>query len=84
MLRSRWAPLHQEHVLYANAACAGQFGFEGETLLGKPLQGLVDSADLALVRQRMGAAGAKGERGATARMCRRDGSLFHAGLAVGH
>ncbi|MXV33450.1 PAS domain-containing sensor histidine kinase [Xanthomonas sp. LMG 8989] len=78
------AILHQEHVLYANAACAGQFGFEGENLLGEPLQGLVDSADLALVRQRMGAAGAKGERGATARMCRRDGSLFHAGLSFGN
>ncbi|WP_255427716.1 PAS domain S-box protein [Xanthomonas sp. SS] len=77
------AILHQEHVLYANAACAGQFGYEGENLLGEPLQGLVYPSDLQQVREQMRDAGDKGERGAAARMRRRDGSLFHAGLSFG-
>ncbi|WP_045757991.1 PAS domain S-box protein [Xanthomonas albilineans] len=76
--------LHQEHVMYANAACAVQFGYDGENLLGEPLQSLVDSASLAQVREQMGTVGAKGEPGVTARMRRRDNSLFHAGLSFGN
>ncbi|PPT90583.1 DNA-binding protein [Xanthomonas theicola] len=77
------AILHRDHVLYANAACAGQFGYEGENLLGEPLQGLVHRNDLQQVREQMRDAGDKGERGTPARMRRRDGSLFHAGLSFG-
>ncbi|MBN6150120.1 PAS domain S-box protein [Xanthomonas sp. AmX2] len=80
------AILHQEHVLYANAACAGQFGYGGENLLGEPLQSLVFDADLPRVREQMRNAaerGERGERGAAARMRRQDGSLFHAGLSFG-
>jgi PAS domain S-box-containing protein len=78
------AILHQEHVLYANAACAGQFGYAGENLLGEPLQALVHAGDLQQVRERMRDPGDKGERATATRMRRRDGSLFHAGLSFGN
>ncbi|HEY0332531.1 MAG TPA: PAS domain S-box protein [Stenotrophomonas sp.] len=75
--------LSEERVMYANAACAAQFGFPGEALLGEPLSALVGEHDLALVRDQMEADPALVETFSARRMRRRDQSLFRAGLSVG-
>ncbi len=72
--------LSDERVIYANSTCAAQFGYPMERLLGEPLQQLVAPSDLAAVR---GYLQHPPHDTAAARMCRADGSLFRAGLAVG-
>ena len=42
--------LSDEHVLYANAWAAALFGYGSQTLLGEPLDALVDQAELDRVR----------------------------------
>lgn len=75
--------LSGERVMYANAACATQFGYEGEALLGEPLHALVAESDYASVVQLL-EAGSLAEPGHTVRrMRRRDTSLFRADLSVG-
>ncbi|HYG05681.1 MAG TPA: PAS domain S-box protein [Stenotrophomonas sp.] len=75
--------LSDECVMYANPACAGQFGYPGESLLGEPLSALVSEADLPLVREQLAGAEPRGEVSAARRMRRRDHSVFQAGLSVG-
>jgi len=76
--------LSEERVMYANPACAGQFGYPGESLLGEPLSSLVAEQDLALVREQLDAEPDVDRDAFTARrMRRRDQSLFQAGLSVG-
>ena len=73
--------LADEYVMYSNPACVAQFGYEGEALLGEPLQALVKEDELADVRALLAAAETT-EAGAH-RMRRRDGTTFYAGLSVG-
>ena len=73
--------LADECVMYANPACVAQFGFEGEALLGEPLQALVREHDLTVVRALLGATGPSEARAYAMR--RRDGTTFYAGLSVG-
>ncbi|MFA0923577.1 sensor histidine kinase [Xanthomonas fragariae] len=76
--------LIDEHVMYANAAGSAQFGFQGETILGEPLQILVDDNDLPVVREYLRAGSERTEPVSSARaMRRRDGSTFYAGLSAG-
>ncbi|MEG2805856.1 PAS domain S-box protein [Stenotrophomonas sp.] len=77
--------LSDEHVLYANACAAAQFGYGQHTLLGEPLAALVDGADLARVRAQLFAAIPLSSTGAgeVIRMRRLEGERFQAGLAVG-
>ncbi|BBK00949.1 hypothetical protein Xcc3_22560 [Xanthomonas campestris pv. campestris] len=76
--------LADEHVMYANAAGSAQFGFQGETILGEPLQTLVGDADLPVVREYLRAGSDRNEPVSSARaMRRRDGSTFYAGLSAG-
>ncbi|MEE7559637.1 PAS domain S-box protein, partial [Xanthomonas sp. Kuri4-2] len=76
--------LADERVMYANAACAGQFGFRGEALLGEPLQTLVAESDLALVREYLATGAERSEPVSPGRCMRRqDGSHFYAGLSAG-
>src|SRR5690606_38997675 len=42
--------LREERVFYANPACAGLFGRAPEALIGEPLAGLVEPADLPALR----------------------------------
>ncbi|WP_313218285.1 PAS domain S-box protein [Stenotrophomonas sp.] len=77
--------LSEEHVLYANACAATQFGYGHHTLLGEPLAALVTDDDLPRVRAQLFAqlplqsAGA----GEVIGMRRFNGQGFQAGLAVG-
>lgn len=72
--------LADEHVMYANAAGSAQFGFQGETILGEPLQTLVGDADLPVVREYLRAGSDRNEPVSSARaMRRRDGSTFTRG-----
>ncbi|WP_164737139.1 PAS domain S-box protein [Xanthomonas arboricola] len=76
--------LADEHVMYANAAGSVQFGFQGETILGEPLQTLVGDSDLPVVREYLRAGSDRNEPVSSARaMRRRDGSTFYAGLSAG-
>ncbi len=77
--------LSDEHVLYANACAAAQFGYANHTLLGEPLAVLVASADLARVRAQLFAPIPVPSTGAgeVIGMRRLDGQHFQAGLAVG-
>ena len=75
--------LSEERVMYANPACAGQFGYSGESLLGEPLASLVAEADLALVRDQLERDAPRVEFSPARRMRRRDQSQFQAGLSVG-
>jgi len=77
--------LSDEHVLYANACAAAQFGYGQHTLLGEPLAGLVAAEDLARVRTQLFAPVALHGVGAgeLIGMRRLDGQRFQAGLAVG-
>ncbi len=75
--------LSDERVMYANPACAGQFGYPGESLLGEPLSALVADADLPLVRDQLAAQTPRAEFSPARRMRRRDQSQFQAGLSVG-
>jgi len=75
--------LADERVMYANAACAGQFGYPGESLLGEPLAALVAENDLPLVREQLAREQSRAEVSAARRMRRRDQTLFQAGLSVG-
>lgn len=77
--------LADEHVLYANAFAARLFGHDGQTLLGEPLQALVDGAGLEAVRAQLrGPLPAAGNGHAmVAGMRRADGGRFQAGLAMG-
>lgn len=77
--------LSDDHVLYANACAASQFGYGQQTLLGEPLSALVAADDLARVRAWLFVpvlAPGSGT-GEVVGMCRRDGRRFQAGLAVG-
>lgn len=66
--------------MYANAAGSAQFGFQGETILGEPLQTLVGDADLPVVREYLRAGSDRNEPVSSARaMRRRDGSTFTRG-----
>lgn len=73
--------LADEYVMYSNPACVAQFGYEGEALLGEPLQALVKEDELADVRALLAAAETT-DAGAHM-MRRRDGTTFYAGLSVG-
>lgn len=76
--------LFQERVMYANAAASGQFGFEGETILGQPLHALVVGADYPRVSSLLRNDAADGEAvPSLLAMRRRDASVFQAGLSVG-
>jgi len=75
--------LADERVMYANPACAGQFGYPGESLLGEPLAALVTDIDLPLVREQLAGEDTRAEVSAARRMRRRDFSVFQAGLSVG-
>lgn len=75
--------LSDERVMYANAAAALQFGFDGEAILGEPLAMLVVDADQHHVRQLLRATPAADPAPTARRMHRRDGSTFYAGLSVG-
>ncbi len=77
--------LADERVIYANAACSGQFGFVGETLIGEPLPALVADVDLAQVRDYLLTGLEPHEQIGVGRwMRRRDGSSFQAGLSAGN
>lgn len=75
--------LSEERVMYANPACAGQFGYAGESLLGEPLSALVAEADLPLVREQLAADTPRAEFSPARRMRRRDQTQFQAGLSIG-
>ena len=77
--------LSEEHVLYANACAAAQFGYGQHTLLGEPLSELVAAEDLARVRAQLFAPIPLPSTGAAEviGMLRLDGERFQAGLAVG-
>lgn len=77
--------LSDEHVLYANACAAAQFGYGQHTLLGEPLAALVAAEDLARVRAQLFAPIPLPSTGAgeVIGMRRLDGQHFQAGLAVG-
>ncbi|KAB7771848.1 PAS domain-containing sensor histidine kinase [Xanthomonas maliensis] len=76
--------LADERVMYANAAGSAQFGFQGETILGEPLQTLVGDNDLASVRDFLRTGSDRQDPVSNARaMQRRDGSTFYAGLSAG-
>jgi PAS domain S-box-containing protein len=77
--------LSDEHVLYANACAAAQFGYGQHTLLGEPLAALVAAEDLARVRAQLFAAIPLPSTGAgeVIGMRRLAGERFQAGLAVG-
>ncbi len=77
--------LSDEHVLYANACAAAQFGYGQHTLLGEPLSALVEGSDLARVRAQLFATIPVPSTGAgeVIGMRRLDGQGFQAGLAVG-
>jgi PAS domain S-box-containing protein len=75
--------LSDERVMYANPACAGQFGYAGESLLGEPLCALVAEADLPLVREQLAADTPRAEFSPARRMRRRDQTQFQAGLSIG-
>lgn len=77
--------LSDEHVLYANACAAAQFGYGQHTLLGEPLSALVEGRDLARVRAQLFATIPLPGTGAgeVIGMRRLDGHCFQAGLAVG-
>ncbi|WP_038895335.1 PAS domain-containing protein, partial [Xanthomonas vasicola] len=59
--------LADEHVMYANAAGSAQFGFQGETILGEPLQTLVGDNDLPVVREYLRAGSDRNEPVSSAR-----------------
>ncbi len=77
--------LSDEHVLYANAWAAALFGYGSHTLLGEPLDALVDPAELDRVRVQLRAGQPQHSPGhnSVVVMQRADGRRFHAGLAVG-
>jgi PAS domain S-box-containing protein len=77
--------LSDEHVLYANACAAAQFGYGQHTLLGEPLAALVAAEDLPRVRAQLFAAIPLPSTGAgeVIGMRRLTGEHFQAGLAVG-
>jgi len=77
--------LSEEHVLYANACAAAQFGYGQHTLLGEPLAALVAPEDLARVRSQLFAQIPLQSVGAgeVIGMRRLNGQRFQAGLAVG-
>ncbi len=77
--------LSEEHVLYANAWAAALFGYGSHTLLGEPLDALVDPAELDRVRVQLRAGQPQHSPGhnSVVVMQRADGRRFHAGLAVG-
>ncbi len=77
--------LSEEHVLYANACAAAQFGYGQHTLLGEPLAALVAPEDLARVRSQLFAQIPLQSVGAgeVIGMRRFNGQRFQAGLAVG-
>ncbi|MGY8563047.1 PAS domain S-box protein [Stenotrophomonas rhizophila] len=76
--------LSDEHVLYANACAAAQFGYGQHTLLGEPLSALVVASDLARVRAQLFASIPLPSSGSEVIGMRRlDGERFQAGLAVG-
>ncbi|WP_313341831.1 PAS domain S-box protein [Stenotrophomonas sp.] len=77
--------LSDEHVLYANACAAAQFGYGQHTLLGEPLAALVVAQDLARVRAQLFAPIPLPTTGGSEviGMRRLDGQCFQAGLAVG-
>jgi PAS domain S-box-containing protein len=76
--------LSEERVMYANAAAAGQFGFEGEAILGEPLLGLVAATDYSQVSRLLrGDAASTDATPAPHAMRRRNAAVFHAGLSVG-
>jgi PAS domain S-box-containing protein len=77
--------LSDEHVLYANACAAAQFGYGQHTLLGEPLAALVVSPDLPRVRAQLFATIPLPTTGGSEviGMRRFDGQCFQAGLAVG-
>ncbi|HAI46490.1 Oxygen sensor histidine kinase NreB [compost metagenome] len=77
--------LSEEHVLYANACAAAQFGYGQHTLLGEPLAALVATEDLARVRAQLFAPIPLPSTGAgeVIGMRRLHGERFQAGLAVG-
>ncbi len=77
--------LSEEHVLYANACAATQFGYGHNTLLGEPLAALVTADDLPRVRAQLFAQLPlhHGGAGEVIGMRRFNGQAFQAGLAVG-
>lgn len=76
--------LADERVMYANAAASGQFGFDGETILGEPLQALVAASDYPQVARLLGGEAPAADAAPVPHaMRRRDASVFHAGLSVG-
>lgn len=75
--------LSDEHVLYANACAAAQFGYGQQTLLGEPLSALVAASDLARVRAQLFATIPLSSGSEVIGMRRIDGHGFQAGLAVG-
>jgi len=77
------AILRQEQVLYVNSACASQLGHTNESLLGEDVRTLVAPEDVQQVHAQICATGPDDDAGTTARMRRRDGSVFQAGLSFG-
>jgi len=69
--------LREERVFYANPACAGLFGRAPEALIGEPLAGLVEPADLPALRDWL-----RGELAeASPRMRRNGGEPFRVALS---
>src|SRR5699024_1371307 len=77
--------LSEEHVLYANACAAAQFGYGQHTLLGEPLAALVATDDLPRVRGQLFAQVPQQSvsAGEVIGMRRLNGERFQAGLDVG-
>ncbi|MFT4246785.1 MAG: PAS domain-containing protein [Pseudomonas sp.] len=76
--------LSEERVIYANAAASDQFDFNAETILGKPLRALVATTDYPRISRLLRGEVSAADAAPTPHAMRRgDGSMFHAGLAVG-
>jgi len=74
--------LSGERVFFCNPACAAQFGYDSEALMGTALTDMVAAEDLAHVRRLLAQPDQEPGVQAAPRMQRRDGSRFSAALAV--